>query len=112
MVARLSVRQLNLAGKCLPRVAILLALAAPIAMAVPVTYTFTATGSGMIGSTPFTNVLVTVTAIGDTNAIFQASGQPNDFVNPTQASVSIPGVGTANFTGGGQYFGTGTLPHC
>jgi hypothetical protein len=121
MVSRSLVRQLKLGAMTtwrrtslsfLPGIAILFTIAAPTAMAVPVTYTFTAICSGTIGSTPFTNVLVTVTATGDTSAIFQGEMppyDPNTFFNPTQLSVNIPGVGTANFTGTGNIAGYGTL---
>ena len=96
----------------LPGVAILFAIAAPNAMAVPITYTFTATCSGTIGSTPFTNAMVTVTATGDTSAIFAGVNPPYTpgfFFNPTQVSASIAGVGTANFTGSGSIAGYGAL---
>jgi uncharacterized protein (TIGR03437 family) len=113
MVAQSPVRPLSLAGICLRRIAILFAMAAS-AMAVPITYTFTSIGSGTIGSTPFTNALVTVTATGDTSAIFQGENPPfapGTFINPVQLSVTIAGVGTANLTGSGDITGYGPLPN-
>jgi len=77
--------------------------------AAAVTYTFTATGSGTIGTTGFTNALVTITAIGDTSTVAEApqpTFPPNVFFNaPPQFNVSISGVGTATFTGTNSFFG-------
>lgn len=76
----------------------------------PITYTFTATGSGSIGATDFANALATVTAIGDTSAVF--TDPPTFPVNtffivPTAFTISISGVGTAAFTGSGTVGGNG-----
>ncbi|MGO9260290.1 MAG: PEP-CTERM sorting domain-containing protein [Bryobacteraceae bacterium] len=93
-------------------VVFLCGVAAPTARASAVTYTFTATGSGTIGTTNFTDASVTVTAIGDTSTIFEAVSppfSPDTFFDPTQVSVSISGVGTANFTGSGYIDGYGPL---
>ncbi|MGA2712599.1 MAG: hypothetical protein ABSG41_05790 [Bryobacteraceae bacterium] len=93
-------------------VASLFAVAAPASMAAgTITFTFTADGSGTIGATPFADALVTVTAIGDTSAIFEAPSPPFEpdifFSVPSQFDVSIAGVGTADFTGTGYWGGNG-----
>ena len=71
-----------------------------------IAFTFTSTGTGTLGAISFTDASLTVTAIGDTSAIFV---QPtNDFILvPTTLTVSILGVGTADFTGAGVFGGKG-----
>lgn len=92
-------------------VVLLFAVAAPTVKADNITATFTATGSGTVGTFDFTNALVTVTAIGDTSAVFEAMSPPyppNAFVFvPTQLDVSIYGLGVASFTGAGLFGGNG-----
>ena len=59
-------------------------------------YTETATGTGTLGAVAFTDALITITGIGDTNNVVNvASGI---FVNLTSTSVSVAGVGSATFT--------------
>ena len=62
-----------------------------------ITYTEQATASGSLGSTSFTNALVTLTFAGDTANVTQI-GQ-GEFANSTgTATVTVAGIGTATFT--------------
>jgi hypothetical protein len=66
------------------------------AVAMPIVYTDQATASGTLGSTPFTNALVTVTFTGDTNTV---TGGVPFFTNTVGvAQVTVAGIGTATFT--------------
>jgi hypothetical protein len=76
-----------------PGVVLLSAVAAPTAKAGIITFTFTVTdASGTIGSTSFNDAAVTVTALGDTSAVFEAPAPPWDpntfYIVPTQFDVS------------------------
>jgi hypothetical protein len=69
--------------------------------ATPIIYVETGTASGTIGSTNFTNALVTVTMSGDTAnvvSVFTGMGCSVCFANPTTTTVTIAGVGTATIT--------------
>jgi hypothetical protein len=67
------------------------------APAMPITYTETVTASGSLGSTTFTNALVTLTATADTNNI--VNYLPGYLgVNNTTATVSVAGDGSGTFT--------------
>jgi hypothetical protein len=74
----------------------------PIAHAAPITYVQTGIASGMLGATPFTDALVTVTLTGDTtNVVPELFGPFNCtfcFVNVGTTTVEIPEVGTATVT--------------
>jgi hypothetical protein len=62
-----------------------------------ITYTEQATASGSLGSTSFTNALVTLTFTGDTANVTQP--RPGIFANSTgTATVTVAGLGTATFT--------------
>jgi PEP-CTERM motif len=76
-------------------VAMLMSSAAPVRAGL-VTYTETVTGSGSLGETNFTNDLITVTGVGNTANIFNPL--PTILAVPVQASVTVAGVGTADFT--------------
>jgi hypothetical protein len=82
------------------------ALAAVPAMATPITYTISADGSGTLGSTPFTNQLVTFTQVADTTAVinpcfgFAYPCSPDVATN----TVTIGGVGTETLTGPTYFF--------
>jgi PEP-CTERM motif len=76
-------------------VAMLMSSAAPVRAGF-VTYTETVTGSGSLGGTNFTNDLITVTGVGNTANIFNPV--PTILAVPVQASVTVAGVGTADFT--------------
>jgi len=70
-------------------------------VAIPISYIFSGTSSGSIsdptGITNFSEALFTITSIGDTDNIF--SIPPNVLTNVSlSASISISGVGLANFT--------------
>ncbi len=104
--------QRNMNAACIWLVALVSGLGtATTVSASAITYTFTAIGSGTIGTTSFTGDLVTVTAIGDTGAVFEAPQPPFPpdvfAIVPTQFEVSISGVGTAGFTGTGYFGGNG-----
>lgn len=73
------------------------AIAAPVALhATPITYTESFTGSGSLGSTSFTNQLVTLTGMGDTdNVINPSSGV---FENIVPMTFSIAGGAAGTFT--------------
>lgn len=61
-----------------------------------VTYTESVTASGSLGSTTFSNALVTLTFAGDTSTVipsFQFFQTP-----PDTATVNVAGIGTATFT--------------
>jgi hypothetical protein len=64
------------------------------AQATPITYTDTVTGTGALGSLPFTNALITISLAGDTSTVF-GDPIPRDFGS---AMVNVSGVGTATFT--------------
>jgi hypothetical protein len=77
----------------------LLGIASP-APATQIIYQLTGVASGTLGGTPFTNVLVTETLIGDTANVTAAAGLcPTCLVNlGTTTTVNIPGIGTATVT--------------
>jgi hypothetical protein len=67
------------------------------ARAGPVTYTEQFTGAGSLNGTPYTGALVTFTFTGDTANIMHP--EPLLFNNrPGNATVTVPGIGTATFT--------------
>ena len=74
----------------------------PAVHAVPITYVQTGTASGMLGPTPFTDALVTVTLTGDTdNVVPELFGPFNClfcFVNVGTTTVEIAALGTATIT--------------
>jgi hypothetical protein len=71
------------------------------ASATPITYTFSGTASGTLDATSFTNALLTVTATGDTSAVFaNCFGNPGIFCfNPSPATIRIAGIGSMTVTG-------------
>ena len=75
--------------------AIISVLGVANANAVPVTYTETAIITGSLGSTVFTDKLLTVTGTGDTTNVTTLFGV---FINPVTASFVIAGVGSGTFT--------------
>jgi hypothetical protein len=75
---------------------LLFALGAALLPAAPITYTFTQLGSGSLGGTLFSDALVTLTLTGDTTGIVNPN--PNLFRNPGSATVTVDGLGTADFT--------------
>lgn len=87
---------------------ILAALCCVMAGAEPITYTEQQTGSGSLGSTSFTNALVTIVLTGDTTAITGGSGFFSDV--GTSATVTVSGIGTANFTDPMQVFDNQSTP--
>ncbi len=65
------------------------------AEAVPITYTETATISGTLGATSFSNALVTITGLADTNNVI---GGGTFFNVPVVATVTVAGVGSGTLT--------------
>ena len=89
-------------------VVLLSAVTAPAAKAAPITFTFATIGSGQLGAANFTDVLVTLTATGDTSAVTPV-GLPDTgifYLVPTEFEVNIAGVGTAVVTGDGIFGGS------
>jgi hypothetical protein len=81
-------------------------LAALPATAGPITFTISQEAiSGTLGSTPFSNELVTFTEVTDTTLIsaLAVCGYPCA-PNVTTNTVTIQGVGTATITGGSYFF--------
>lgn len=77
-----------------------------VARAGQITFTMTASVTGTLGSTPFTDALLTITSVADTSNVFVAGGSSPNFIyelNATSSTVSIAGVTTpgspATFTG-------------
>src|SRR6516225_262404 len=67
------------------------------AMATALTYSVSDTASGFLGPTPFTDAMVTVSASGDSGNVMCGGGFCElDIL--TSATVTIAGLGTANFT--------------
>jgi hypothetical protein len=82
---------------CLAAVACLLGCALPgTGRAGMITYTETYTGTGSLGTTNFTDAMVTLTGTGDTANVTGTTF----IVNSVTATVNVAGVGTANFTTG------------
>jgi hypothetical protein len=68
--------------------------------ATPITFTETVTASGSLGANDFTNALVTITAIANTNGVRQVPGYAGVLgVNDTSVTITVVGIGTATFTG-------------
>jgi len=72
---------------------------AAIAQATPITYVETGVASGTIGGSTFTNVLVQLTAVGDTsNVLTFTDGTVVVDVNVVPMTYTIPTIGTATIT--------------
>jgi hypothetical protein len=85
--------------------AIALALGNVPTSAASITYTETITASGSLGGIPFTDALVTITALADTDNVTTVPGFPNTLaVNDESATVDIAELGIATFTDGGTHF--------
>jgi hypothetical protein len=69
------------------------------------TYTETIVASGKVGTTNFTNELVTLTATGDTSGIFESSTSPVIYQLPVTMTFSVAGGGpSGTFTGSPDVF--------
>ena len=80
---------------------------ATLTMATPITFTFTTTPvTGTIGATPFSNRVITITAVGDTSTIVNMGGNPLiPEISISQASFSISGgVGSGTLTTPGYVY--------
>jgi hypothetical protein len=78
-------------------VLIALGCCAALAHASTITYTDQVTASGSLGTTDFTNALVTLTLVGNTTDVTGSGSGP--FVDSVgDFTVTISGVGTATFT--------------
>jgi hypothetical protein len=72
--------------------------AAPV-HADPITYTLSSDVSGTLGGVSFTDVLVTITLVGDTANVVPGPSPFTDVVTNTgTATVDVSGIGTATFT--------------
>jgi hypothetical protein len=67
-----------------------------------ITFTDITTASGTIGSTSFTNDVITISAVGNTSSIQKIP--LGFFINVSSASIMIDGVGTFLFTTGTRFF--------
>jgi hypothetical protein len=67
-----------------------------------ITYTEQGVATGSLGTTPFTNALVTISVTGDTANVFESQMFPTEFTNITgTAKLTIGGIpGTAMLTSG------------
>ena len=83
-------------------VSLILLAANSISFASPITLTYAATATGTLGATPFTNVAVTITALGDTADRQSFSGGFS--LDHTSASILITGLGSFGFTSGTRTF--------
>jgi hypothetical protein len=84
-------------------------LGASIAYAVPITYTFTGTATGTLGSTPFTNAMLTISVTLDTNNILNpSSGFFQNPYAPNAATFSIGGIGSGTLSNNGAVLGSQT----
>jgi len=85
-----------------------MAVAAAAASASPITILFDGVGSGMLGSTPFTNASFGFTITSDTNALVAPSTEPTDFSTPAGTAISFfvlnVGSGTFSSTGDQAFF--------
>jgi len=83
----------------------LLTIGASLASASTITFTESAVASGVLGSTSFTNSLITLTATGDTSTVTES---PPGFFrsNVPDISIDIASVGIATIMGG-QVFSCG-----
>jgi len=81
------------------RILLTAAMFGAFAAAHPLTITFTGSGTGQIGSTPFTNAAFTITFTTDTSNLSSPAGSPNDLSTPsgTTAAINVAAV-AANFT--------------
>jgi len=61
-----------------------------------ITYILSGTGSGQIGSTTFTNALITLSLTGTTGGVVSVS--PGIFENTVTGKITIGGIGTATVT--------------
>jgi len=70
--------------------------------ATPITYTETVLATGVLGVTPFTNALVTVTLSGNTTTVLSGSSPFGScspcYTNAGSTTVNVSGVGTGIFT--------------
>src|SRR5262245_47323214 len=66
------------------------------AQATPITYREMITGTGTLGSSPFTNTVVTVSFFGDTSNVLGVGGLATNTVGT--AAVAVFGLGIATFT--------------
>ena len=70
-------------------------ISGPELFATPINYREQVFASGLLGSTAFSNALVTISAYGDTGGMSGAGGLYTNFVS---ADLTIAGVGATSFT--------------
>jgi hypothetical protein len=66
------------------------------ALCSPITYTFTGTGTGELGSTPFSSAPFTVTVSADTSSIFSFTGGVE--LEALSSTISVSGLPLMTFT--------------
>lgn len=83
------------------RLLLLCILLAPLALCDPLVLTFSGTGSGSLGSDPFTDSTFIITFTSDTSDLATPAGFPNDISTPqsTAATFNVTGVGSGTLTG-------------
>jgi hypothetical protein len=72
--------------------AFVLVLGPTLAHAVPITYMEQFTGTGSLGSQPFTNAQITLTAVGNTANV--TCGATSCQISSLPATVNVAGIGT------------------
>src|SRR5262245_61163426 len=86
-------------------IVVLMTVTTSKADATPITYTVQATADGQLGTSTFTNALVTLTFTGDTSTVMPGSGfinpiGPVSFITaPGTATLNVAGIGTGTFVG-------------
>jgi len=75
------------------------------AFAAPISYTFTGTGTGSIGTDPFTNAAFVVTINADTSQVAYQPLLTSYGILNLAGTIGISGIGTANFTDPLFFFG-------
>jgi uncharacterized repeat protein (TIGR03803 family) len=77
-------------------------------LAVPITFTHSSTGSGTIGTTPFSNAAFTIVGVGDTDDIMTDSH--GIYIDDSEAFITIEGLGAFKFTSGTRTFLNQAIP--
>ena len=83
------------------------ALLGATAQSASIVYTFSGTGSGTVNSTTFVDVPFTIQVFADTSNIVGPSGSFYE-VPDDSSTITIPGIGTATFTGNLRVFALST----
>ena len=81
-------------GSLAALLAVVLACADATTVAAPIAYTEAVVGSGQLGTSAFTNALVTLTAFADTDNI-KGVDTPGPVVAADSATINVAGIGAA-----------------